>query len=188
VPVEETQATLSIHHLSHNPFLPDNEQQDMRRAAEESMGVGGGGEGATAATAPATPNAIAAERGALREHALALDASERDRDKFKALLRDAEARAEQLLAMNATLRTEIDVERAATDANANSGGGGGSDAHSQEDAAASDVLRASLLDAQRRLKETEAQLSAVSEVGPLYKLNPVDPQSLKAPGFKPSNL
>ena len=79
--------------------------QDMRRTAE-SMG-------GSAAAAPTAPPAHPGERGALREHALALDASERDRDKYKALLSDAEKRAEQLLAMNEQLKTELEVERAA---------------------------------------------------------------------------
>ena len=125
----------------------------MRRAAE-SMG-------GSAAAAPTAPSA--GERGALREHALALDASERDRDKYKALLSDAEKRAEQLLEMNAQLKTELEVERAATDADANAG------ADAQHRDASAEVLRASLLDAQRRLKETETQLSAVSEGFQLLK-------------------
>ena len=82
-----------------------------------------------------------------------LDVSERDRDKYKALLRDSERRTEQLLEMNARLKTELEVERAATDANGGGvkGGGEGGD----ESTAAEEVLRGSLLDTQRRLKETE---------------------------------
>ena len=96
---------------------------------------------------------VAADRGALREHALALDASERDREKYRSLLRDAEGRVEQLLAMNAGLKAELETERDATG----------------RDADGSDVLRASLTDARRRLKETEAQLTAVSEGFQLLK-------------------
>jgi len=69
--------------------------QDMRRVAESS------------ASAAAPPPGGA--EGALREHALALDASERDRDKYKAMLTDAEQRMETLLAMNAQLGAELQV-------------------------------------------------------------------------------
>ena len=69
--------------------------QDMRRVAESS------------ASAAATPPGGA--EAALREHALALDASERDRDKYKSMLTDAEQRMETLLAMNAQLKAELQV-------------------------------------------------------------------------------
>ena len=120
--------------------------QDMRRAAE-SMG-------GSAAAAPAAPSA--GERGALREHALALDASERDRDKYKALLSDAEKRAEQLLEMNAQLKTELEVSAPPPTLTPTL-------ALTRSTGTRPEVLRASLLDAQRRLKEAETQLSAVSE-------------------------
>ena len=100
-----------------------------------------------------TSSASALTASALREHASALDASERDRDAYRDVLAESERRAETLLDMNRQLRAELDAERAAPPGATESDG----------------VLRASLEDARRRLRETEAQLVAVSDGFQLLK-------------------
>ena len=100
-----------------------------------------------------TSSASALTASALREHASALDASERDRDAYRDMLAESERRAETLLDMNRQLRAELDAERAAPPGATESDG----------------VLRASLEDARRRLRETEAQLVAVSDGFQLLK-------------------
>ena len=61
-----------------------------------------------------TSSASALTASALREHASALDASERDRDAYRDMLAESERRrAETLLDMNRQLRAELDAERAA---------------------------------------------------------------------------
>ena len=100
-----------------------------------------------------TSSASVPTASALREHASALDASERDRDKYRDMLAESERGAETLLEMNRQLRAELDAERAAPPGATDSDG----------------VLRASLEDARRRLRETEAQLVAVSDGFQLLK-------------------
>ena len=80
-----------------------------------------------------TSSASALTASALREHASALDASERDRDAYRDMLAESERRAETLLDMNRQLRAELDAERAAPP--------GATESDS--------VLRASLEDARR---------------------------------------
>ena len=109
---------------------------EMRRVAESAS--------------TSSPLAGAPERAALRDHARALDASERERDKYRAMLLDAERDAESLLAMNAALKSELEMQAAmhATDVAYEHKGG--------------DLMA-------RELEATRAQLAVVSEGFQLLK-------------------